>query len=96
MTEEQRQLFHQLWDIYDKEIVNPEEIVVVLLFVCSAISTKKNIPLSDMIDILIENKANIIQELTKKSEIEAEKIRHDRAKHQKTPNLTLVGENDND
>ena len=74
MTEYQRRLFHQIWDMYNDKELDVEEILVVLLFTSAALSTKENIPLTDLIDVLIDNKASIIKELSEQSREEAEII----------------------
>lgn len=74
MTEHQRQLFHQIWDMYNNKELDVEEILIVLLFTSAALSTKENIPLTDLIDVMIENKASIIKELSEQSRDEAETI----------------------
>ena len=74
MTEYQKQLFHQIWDMYNDKELDVEEILVVLLFTSAALSTKENIPLTDLIDVLIDNKASIIKELSEQSRNEAEII----------------------
>ena len=73
MTEYQRQLFHQIWDMYNDKELDVEEIAFVLLFTSAALSTE-NIPLTDLIDVLIDNKASIIKELAEQSREEAEII----------------------
>ena len=84
MTKHQRQLFHQIWDMYNNKELDVEEILIVLLFTSAALSTKENIPLTDLIDVLIDNKASIIKELAEQSRDEAETITNEQratAKH---------------
>ena len=84
MTEHQRQLFHKIWDMYNNKELDVEEILIVLLFTSAALSTKENIPLTDWIDVLIDNKASIIKELAEQSRDEAETITNEQratAKH---------------
>ena len=76
MTNHQRKLFHHIWDIYNDKDMDVEEILIVLLFTCAALSTKENIPMTDLIDVMIENKASIIKELAEQTEKEFEDIRH--------------------
>ena len=90
MTDEQRILFHEIWNMYDNKELDVEEILIVLLFTSAALSTKENIPLTDLIDLLIENKANIIKELANQSESEADNIKNEQRKTAKQFELRLV------
>ena len=99
MTEHQRLLFHQIWDMYNNKELDVEEILIVLLFTSAALSTKENIPLTDLIDVLIENKASIIKELAEQSRDEAETITNEQretAKHKFELRLVKTEEHQND